>query len=279
MRAVIVILLGLMVLASCGSPEAADANDVSQTVSAQTNDRRRSPVQNPRALYLVACGGQAVVPGELPGQCILAVAGGKRFLFGTPAGAAMTLSLEDLQQLDAVFLFSLASKDIEGLDEIRRASWAAGRSGELWVYGPEGIGETVLLLDQVHLYGDAIATMNDGARGFRDLPLRAFGFRLVDLSEEGRPLMDRGDVVVSGVMRDGVRAGYQLRYNGRDASGVVAIGVCPSPEENADAVVLDADSAETCGTSTGLKLLMPSVDGPMPGWDSMETAVAVKISP
>jgi len=273
MRCGPVSLVLAVLLAACGGePAARDAAEPSRTASAATDmaggERLESPVQDPRGLYLLPCGGAPVVPGERPGQCVLAIAGGKRFLFGAPAGAAMTLSLEDLRYLDAVFLPSLASKDIEGLDELRRASWAAGRQGNLTVYGPEGLGETVILLNEMHKYGDAIATMDDGARGFRDLPLGVYAFRLADLTPEAGPLMDRGDVAVFGGARDGLRLGFRIVYRGGQGPRVAWIAKCPPEGTVADALIVDGEMAETaCGWGTGLRVAWPGADGPLPsGW-------------
>lgn len=279
MRNVLVAFIAIIFLVACGSGSAGtDAADSAATSAlSRVADRKLSPVQDPRALYVVGCGGQSVVPGEEPGQCVLVVAGGKRFLFGAPAGVAMTLSLEDLRQLDAVFLFSLASKDIEGLDEIRRASWASGRSGELWVYGPEGIGETVLLLDQIHLYGDAMATMDTGARGFRDLPLRAFAFRLVDLAQGAGPLMDVGDVIIEGRPRDGLRVGYRLVYRGPDGESAVAIETCPAPAVGAGALVT-RDVAMECGTPISQRITTASRSTGQ-AWQTLRASEVVKIDP
>ena len=265
--------LAILLAAACGSGdrEARTASAEAGTASTPTprsQERLRSPVTDPRGLYLLPCGGMPVLPDERPGQCVLVIAGGKRFLFGAPAGAAMTLTVEDLRFLDAVFLPSLASKDIEGLDELRRASWLAGRQGQLTVYGPEGLGETVILLNEMHKYGDAIATMDDGARGFRDLPLSVYAFRLADLTPEAGPLMDLGDVAVFGAARDGLRLGFRVVYRGGQGPRVAWIGKCPPEGSVADALLVDGEAADTaCGWGTGLKLSWPTAERALPsGW-------------
>ncbi|MEM9055430.1 MAG: hypothetical protein AAGB16_08895, partial [Pseudomonadota bacterium] len=76
----------------------------------------------PQDFALLPCG-----PSQAERPCALAIAGGKRLLFGGASGIAETLSDADLGQLDAVFLFSMRAIDVEGLDEIRNRSWQAGR--------------------------------------------------------------------------------------------------------------------------------------------------------
>ena len=71
--------------------------------------------------------------------CNLVVAGGKRILFGVPAGVTHSQSTADLRQLDAVVVFSLTAKDLEGVDEVRNRSWHAGRAEPLWWLGRLGL--------------------------------------------------------------------------------------------------------------------------------------------
>lgn len=94
--------------------------------------------------------------------CALAIAGGKRVLFGAPAGVAASLTPEDLRGLDAVMLFSLRAGDIEGLDEVRNESWRAGRSVPLRVVGPEGTVQVVEALNKMFEQADALRVVEEG---------------------------------------------------------------------------------------------------------------------
>ncbi len=94
--------------------------------------------------------------------CTLVVAGGKRILFGVPAGVTQTQNIEDLRQLDAVVVFSLAAQDLEGLDEVRNVSWRAGRSTPLMVIGPPGIEDVVTALNKALEQSDALYVVENG---------------------------------------------------------------------------------------------------------------------
>ncbi len=115
------------------------------------------PDINPRSFVLLPCG-----PARSDPACVLAVAGGKRVLLGAPAGVAETLSTDDLRQLDGVMLFSLRAVDMEGLDEVRNASWQAGRSEPLRVVGPDGTDQVVQALNRAYEQADAMRIVTEG---------------------------------------------------------------------------------------------------------------------
>lgn len=115
------------------------------------------PSIDPEDFALVPCG----ISGD--GQaCVLVAAGGKRVLFGAPAGISNGLLPDHLKQLDAVMLFSLTAQDIEGLDEVRNASWRAGRSAPLAVVGPEGTSTIVDALNLAFEQSDALRVVEEG---------------------------------------------------------------------------------------------------------------------
>ncbi|MEL7546411.1 MAG: hypothetical protein AAGJ84_07155 [Pseudomonadota bacterium] len=127
-----------------------------------------------RDFVMVPCAESVAEP------CALAVAGGKRVLFGAPSGADLAFADEDLTQLDAVMLFSLRAKDIEGLDTVRNRSWQAGRRAPLLVIGPDGTSLVVDGLNTAFETPDALFIVDEGmpAGGFdaalltaSDLPL------------------------------------------------------------------------------------------------------------
>ncbi|MCF6328587.1 MAG: hypothetical protein L3J02_02145, partial [Henriciella sp.] len=135
--------MAIVMLASCGGPE-------------EANPETR-PRISPEDFALVPCG-----PARADRPCVLAVAGGKRILFGAPAGVSKTLADADLRQLDAVMLFSLHAVDIEGLDEVRNASWRAGRSEPLLVVGPEGTLGMIEGLNAAFEQADALRVAEEG---------------------------------------------------------------------------------------------------------------------
>lgn len=111
----------------------------------------------PQDFVLMPCG-----PARADRPCALVIAGGKRVLFGAPAGVSATLSPEDLRQLDAVIVFSLRAPDIEGLDEVRNASWQAGRDAPLLTIGPRGVLDTVAALNKAYEQADALRIVEQG---------------------------------------------------------------------------------------------------------------------
>lgn len=115
------------------------------------------PAISPKDFALVPCG---AAWADAP--CALAIAGGKRVLFGAPTGTASSLTQEDLRGLDVVMLFSLRARDIEGLGEVRNESWRAGRSQALRVVGPEGTTAMVDALNRVFEQSDALRIVEEG---------------------------------------------------------------------------------------------------------------------
>lgn len=146
------------------------------------------PSISPQDFVLVPCG-----PKLMERPCTLMIAGGKRVLFGAPAGVAATLTMEDLRGLDAVMLFSLRASDIEGLDEIRNESWRAGRSVPLRVVGPEGTVGAVEALNKVFEQADALRIVEEGIpRGGYDAAVLE-GFELPPRAADAT-VFDTGDV-------------------------------------------------------------------------------------
>jgi hypothetical protein len=152
----------LFVIAACCGLLAACGGSPSQT--AQDIDVA------PTDFALLPCG---LGVGDQP--CALVVVGGKRILFGAPAGVTTGLREDDLRLLDAVMLFSLRSSDIQGLDEIRNRSWESGRDTPLLVVGPEGVEGFVAGLNKAYEMSDALRVVEDGipVGGFDSAVLRA----------------------------------------------------------------------------------------------------------
>lgn len=150
-----------------------------------TSTTSERPEIKPQDFALVPCGPELA---ERP--CALVVAGGKRVLFGAPAGVAATLEKDDLRQLDAVMLFSLRAADIEGLDEVRNETWWAGRDEPLLVVGPEGTADMVDALNKAFEQADALRIVEEG------IPPGGYDAAVLEARESlsGVPDFDTGDV-------------------------------------------------------------------------------------
>ena len=155
-------------------------------------------VVEPHQFVLIPCGSLA---DERP--CTLASIGGKRILFGAPAGVTMALSQEDLKLLDAVMLFSLRASDTNGLAEVRNRSWEAGRDTPLLVVGPSGIDAFVAGLNQAYEMADALRIVEEGipAGGYDAALLRTRS------GPQQQTVFDTGDVVVTRST-----GGYTIKY-------------------------------------------------------------------
>lgn len=163
----------------------------------------------PQDFVVLPCGDQ---DAERP--CALAVAGGKRVIFGAPAGAAKGLSPADLRLLDAVLVFSLRARDIEGLDELRNESWRAGRSTPLLVIGPTGIEDVVQALNKTFEQADALRIVEEG------IPPGGYDAAVMTgrAGTRDQIVFDTGDVQVRATQQ-----GYDLTYN---LSAVLELSSC-----------------------------------------------------
>lgn len=184
------LLTWILGLAACGN---ADRSAQPQNIDIQ-----------PTQFVLLPCG---ELRDDQP--CALAVAGGKRVLFGAPAGITRHLSPNDLKQLDAVMLFSLRAADIEGLDEVRNESWRAGRDTPLLTVGPTGVEEIVTALNKAFEQADALRIVEHG------IPPGGYDAAVLVAQEvlSGQTAFDTGDL---NVVR--TRAGYLMTYEAAVAS-------------------------------------------------------------
>jgi hypothetical protein len=158
------------------------------------------------AFAILPCAGHdAAMP------CALVRAGGKRVLMGAPAGVSQSLSTEDLRQLDAVMLFSLRAADLEGLDEIRNASWLAGRSEPLPVSGPGGTAKVLAALNAVFEISDARHFLTKSMPGGYDAPL----LRAVPgESDTKTQVFSTGDLIITHLVNADGLTGYWVDYDG-----------------------------------------------------------------
>lgn len=195
-RASILALLVSVMLAACGGGQGADRPVTPEDIRSAD-------------FALLPC---AAATETAP--CVLAVAGGKRVLFGTPAGLRAGLDSDTLASLDAVLLFSLQAADLEGLDEVRNAGWTAGRETPLAVGGPSGLRDVVAALNKAYEMSDAQIFVESSPRG-------GFGAALLGvLPGEGdakTEVFNTGDLVVTKLEAADGRAGYWVDYGGKRA--------------------------------------------------------------
>lgn len=179
----------------------------------------------PRDFVLLPCG-----PARSDQACALVAAGGKRVLFGAPAGVAATLSEADLRQLDSVVLFSLRAKDIEGVDEIRNESWRAGRATPLLTIGPRGVLVLVDGLNTAFEQADALRIVEEG------IPAGGYDAAILTGREAGRGeiVFDTGDVRVTRIS-----GGYRIAYEEQ-----AAVDLLPCDETRADVTSPDATNVQ-----------------------------------
>ena len=190
MRVIHFLSIGILAgLVACAAP-ATDVNSEHVTIA-------------PRDFVLLPCGQAA---SDRP--CALVAAGGKRVLFGAPAGVAAGLREAELRQLDAVILFSLRARDIEGLDEVRNESWRAGRDTPLLTIGPRGMLTVVDGLNAAFEQADALRIVEEG------IPAGGYDAAILVGREAARGLVvfDTGDVQVTRLSN-----GYRIAYEGESA--------------------------------------------------------------
>ncbi|MEL7033255.1 MAG: hypothetical protein AAGL97_11850 [Pseudomonadota bacterium] len=193
------IALAVMLTACGGAPATTDGRDVSV---------------RPDQFALLPCDPKITIP------CTLVVAGGKRILFGAPAGVANSLSPDDLKQLDAVAIFSLTALDLQGLDEVRNLSWHAGRSEPLPVIGPAGIEDVVAALNKAFEQADALHVVEHG------IPVGGYDAAILTArtAAQDARVFDTGDLTVARS-----QSGYRIDYRSNDRTQVVWLKVCDAP--------------------------------------------------
>jgi len=176
---------------------------------------------------------------ELPAECAFIMAGGKRVIFGAPAGIGSGLSEEDLRNLDALMLLSLRGEGVEGLDEVRNASWKAGHGGPLPVAGPFGTADFIGGLNRAFETSDALIFVEDRPAGGFDAALLA-----LLPGEKGRQVivLDTGDLQVTRIESGSSRAIYLVDY----AEHRVLLHPCGAGP--VDAFMDGVDFALTCET-------------------------------
>ena len=174
---------------------------------------------------------------ELPGKCVIVLAGGKRVMFGAPAGVTLGLTPKELRDTEAVMLLSLRGEDVEGLDEVRNAAWRAGHEGSLPVAGPTGTGDFVGILNRAYEVSDALIYVEVEPAGGFDAALLAV---LPGDGEQTAIVFDTGDLRIRKFESGTDRAAYAVDYNGHS----VVIASCGAELEEAQ--LTEADQVLSC---------------------------------
>ncbi len=146
--------------------------------------------------------------------CTLVHAGGKRVLIGAPAGVTAALGADDMRALDAVLLFSLQSADIEGLGEVRNASWHAGRATPLPVSGPSGTRDVLAAINKTYEAADAaFYATHTPPGGFKSALLEP----VAGEKETKAEVLNTGDLVITHIVNAEGQTGYWVDYEGHRA--------------------------------------------------------------
>lgn len=215
------LLVSLLSLPGCGS-------------ATRTDDWRALDIAA-QDFVLLPCGTE-----QADAPCVLVVAGGKRVLIGTPAGSGQAMRETDLRQLDAVITYSLRSRDIEGLDEVRNRSWRVGRADPLLTIGPPGIEQVIGALNLAFEQGDALYVVEQGPPpgGYDAAVLLA---RPVSADQV---VFDTGDLKIS-------RRGDGFRVDYEQGASALLFPCTPAqtsgPIENAETAVIISCDAENGG--------------------------------
>lgn len=144
-------------------------------------------------------------------ECVVIAAGGKRVLVGTPAGIGQGLAPGDRVAPDAVLLFSVYPRQIEGLDEVRNRAGEASRTAPLLVGGPEGVEAVIDGLRQAYLIPDALAYVSGTEAASFDTPtLQAKQLR------RGDTAFDTGDLQIAALHGGVDHLAYLITYSGID---------------------------------------------------------------
>lgn len=190
---------GLLLLAA-GLLAACNPGPVPQEVAPDAESR---PAIAPSDFVALPCAQESERP------CLIVLAGGKRLMFGAPAGAGRGAEAQDLAMLEALFLFSLHPRDVEGVDEVRNRGWRAGRLDPLPVTGPEGTAQLVEGLNFAFEQPDAESFVEEGP------PAGGFNAALLEHASDvtGDTLVfDSGDLKVRAVPGGASRVSYRIGY-------------------------------------------------------------------
>ena len=227
MRAHLILSVSALLFAACDvrGPEVPGRKGAAEEVTVPQRDVK------PADFAIESCSG----PGT--NICLFARAGGKRLLFGAPAGVGNRIAGKELARLDGLFLYSLRSEDIEGLDEVRNISWQAGRPGPLSVSGPAGLSSVIDGLNRAYEISDALIFIEDGA------PAGGFDAALLETAHEvmeDTVVFYTGDLKVEVTTGMNDRLSYRVDYRDVDETWhTLVIQPCGAPDIARNDIAVD----------------------------------------
>ncbi len=232
MRAPLIFSVSVLLLAACDvrGPELPGRTGAVEEVAAPQREVR------PADFAIEACSRSAT------SICLFARAGGKRLLFGAPAGVGNEIASAELARLDGLFLYSLRPEDIEGLDEVRNLSWQAGRPGPLSVSGPSGISTVIDGLNRAYEVSDALIFVEDGApAGGFDAALLEAGHEVM----EDTVVFYTGDLKVEASVGMNDRLSYRVDYRDVDENWhTLVIQPCGAPDIARNDIAVDVSRVD-----------------------------------
>ncbi|MEM6900686.1 MAG: hypothetical protein AAF583_13040 [Pseudomonadota bacterium] len=199
-KAIFVSAGALAGLVTCGGPQS-------------PSDTAAAPAANP--IVEIAPTDFALVPcANVSPQvfCAILAAGGKRIVIGAPAGIGDGRVPGEETLPDAVLLPSLHPLDIEGVDELRNRTWAAGRRTPLKVAGGLGTSDFAESLNTAYTFPDARAFLDrpGDSRDFSAMPIEAMEIRSGDIA------FDTGDLVITAREAGNGRIAFLAAYDDDD---------------------------------------------------------------
>jgi ribonuclease Z len=120
---------------------------------------------NDDALRVLVCGSSSpLADPDRAKACVAVIAGGKTYIVDTGQGSWNTLALRHFpgQTIAAVLLTHFHSDHIGDLGEFNLQTWAAGRTGPLPVYGPEGVARVVAGFSEAYALDEGYRVAHHG---------------------------------------------------------------------------------------------------------------------
>ena len=177
-------------------------------------------------LHMGLCGSGGPMPSfSRSGPCVVAIAGGKTFIFDAGTNGARNFGLMqlDFSTIEAVFITHMHSDHIDGLGELSLFHWVGGQKKKpLKVYGPPGINHVVEGFNMAYSQDSVYRNLHHGEDvasipGFGMIPV-PFDFSGEKQSTE---VFNENGVKVDAFLVDPAPAspavGYKISYKGRSA--------------------------------------------------------------
>jgi ribonuclease Z len=213
------------------SPRVQDA--IVRRVVQQRIGRSMAGLLAPDALRVLLCGTSSPIPSaDRAEACTAVFAGGRMWIVDTGPGSWRVLALRRIrgEAIGAVFYTHLHSDHIGELGEFNLQTWAAGRSGPLRVYGPDGVTDLVRGFAQAYAADTRFRVAHHGAELLPPERAAMVPWPIVLGGADAVRILDEDGVVVTAfpVAHDPVKPalGYRFEYGGR--SVVVSGDTAPS---------------------------------------------------